>query len=139
MDPIDQFLEKVSQISSDYDNDDITYNQASVVMDEAIADLRQNYLGDVPDEVMEECFSAYAELQIHAFTLRDITEGEAGSLIEERASQDFGHSREPKEIGALWEPYIERIEKIARDEPGYEFLKKEEMNALTDLDNFNMN
>ncbi len=136
---LNEFYATVGEITSDYDDGEITYFEANTQMETAIETLRGHFPADVPDDILEECFTAYSELQVLAFDLGDVLEGEACKLIEDRASDDLSYNRSPEDVLALWEPYIKRIEGIANGTETYQILDHKALQDIADIEHLNLN
>lgn len=108
-----KFLVQTQSILSDYADEELTYAQAEIMIDEATQSLLMEHLEDTPDDVLEMAFHAHAALQLEAFRQEDVTENEAVAIIEQRAQDYFDKSRSPEEIEKLWRPYDQKVEDIA--------------------------
>lgn len=139
MKSLNKFYAAVAEITADYGDGEITYFEANTQMETAIETLRGNFPDDVPDDILQECFTAYAELQVLAFDLGDVLEGEASKLIEDRVYDDLSYSRTPEEAQSFWEPYIQRLENIANGTQTYEILDHKTLQEIADIDHLNMN
>lgn len=139
MEYLNEFYATVGEITSDYDDGGITYFEANTQMETAIEVLRGHYPTDVPDDILEECFTAYAELQLLAFDLGDVLEGEACKLIEDRAEDDLSYNRSPEDVHAIWSPYIKRVEDIANGTQTYKILDHKALQEIADIDHLNLN
>ncbi len=114
MQGLQEFRNGVAGIFTDYDNDDtVTYDYASTLMDMEIDKFMTANAIDMPDEAMDEAFAAYAELHVKAFEKQHVSEAEACHMIHDRAKDMFEDSRGWKAVEAMTQTYIDRIERSA--------------------------
>lgn len=135
MSALNEYTLATAQIMSQYNHGELSYTQASVVLDEETDALLRNYLLDTPDTILEASFEAYADLQVAASENQDVTKSEASNLIYQRAENIFDKTRPPEAIDALCKPY----ENAIFGEENNEDLESEAADNSSPLDGFDEN
>lgn len=116
MTSITEFLLQAENIIEQYADNDLTYAQGEIMIDQVTQNLLMQHLENTPDDVLEASFHAYATFQLEAFRQGDVTENEAVAIIEQRAQDYFDKSRSPKDVEKLWAPYDKKVEDIKNGE-----------------------
>lgn len=118
MNGLQEFKDGIAEIFAEYDADDeINYVTASTRMEIEIERFSVANAIDMPDEAMDEIFSAFSELQIKAFEKEHVSEAEACHMIHDRAKTMFEDSRGWQAVEAAIKPYVDRIEGNTEEPP----------------------
>lgn len=109
MGSIDNFWQNTNGIFSQYDHEEISYLEASTLVEAQIDSLLAEHSIDLPDSITETAFEAYADLQVFAYQHEDVSHSEAMRTIEERAIYLFEKTKSPQEIEAIQKPYQDAL------------------------------
>ncbi len=109
MSNLEEFHNQVGNIETQYWDDTITYNEAKQRLKISSRDLRMEYSKDVPVDIMQETFHAFAELQIYAYRKEDITEATVLASLDEEAHRFFDSMSSPEDIAQLIALYKRKL------------------------------
>lgn len=112
MEGLGTFKASVRQIMQQYETGDMGYESANVLLDMRMDDLLSANAIDMPDEVMDEAFKAFADLHVAASRKQHLTGSEASHLIHDRAVDYFEESRGWETIEGIVRPYWNQIEEL---------------------------
>ena len=105
MSNMDEFAVEIARIANKYEEDELSYYQAGILIETETEKLLMAYPMDVPDRILEAVFEAYADFMVQASEQQDVTQSEASNLIHKRAEELFDQSKPPEYIDALCHTY----------------------------------
>lgn len=100
--------------------DGLSYESASVQLEEANSELLAQHVVDTPDEVIDQVYEAFAELQVRAAELGNVTPVEGIRLIGERAKDLFENYRGWEAVEKAVRPHQDKLEKLIEETEGPE-------------------
>lgn len=109
MSSLEKFYNQTSDIEAQYWSDTISYNEAKQRLEISSRDLRMEYAENVPINIMQETFYAFADLQIYAYRKEDITEATVLASLDEEAHRFFDNISSPEDIEQLIVPYKRKL------------------------------
>lgn len=119
MGALEEFKDRVKEISSGLSGGAQSYSAANVELDLAASELLGAYALDTPDNVLDETFKAYAELHILAAEKGQISRAEASHLINDRAEELFEDWRGWEAVEQMVRPYWGRLENPETEGPAH--------------------
>ncbi len=120
MSNITQHKARTQQIIEEMGNEEISYESASVQLEEANSELLAQHVVDTPDEVIDQVYEAFAELQVRAAELGNVTPVEGIRLIGERAKDLFENYRGWEAVEKAVRPHQDKLEKLIEETEGPE-------------------
>ncbi len=116
MSDLSQHKARTRQIIEEMGDGEISYESASVQIEQANSELLAQHVVDTPDNVLDEVFAAFAELQVRAAEIGNVTPVEGIRLVGERAEDLFENYRGWEAVEKAIRPYQDRLEKLEETE-----------------------